>query len=194
MNDAAGLLHNLGYCAILPDTNLLNMKTRMLVAVSLCLAIAARAQTDSLLHDPLPTTKEEFKASEPMVINTVNYLETTPIDKQGDGWKVQAGLLTRWLTNAPEVTVDINEKTCQFIKKNQELMFVFMGGWTRYVLQNGYSKDAIQGNVAGIRSAIKVYKAGNGLRKDKEMEKLIKLDESGGLESWVVTQLGGQKG
>ena len=67
-------------------------------------------------------------------------------------------------------------------------------GWTRYVLQNGYSKDVIQGNVAGIRSAIKVYRLGNGLKKDKEMEKLIKLDESAGLESWVVTQLGGQKG
>jgi hypothetical protein len=57
---------------------------------------------------------------------------------------------------------------------------------TRYVLQNGYSRDKVQANVAGIKSAIKVYKLGNGLKKDKEMDKLIKLDDGGGLEAWVV--------
>jgi hypothetical protein len=170
------------------------MKNRVLLMACICLAVGAKAQTDSLLQNPLPTTKEEFTASEPRVIHTINYLETTPIDKQGDDWRAQAGILTAWLTKAPEVTVDINEKTTPFIKKNPELLFIYIGGWTRYVLQNGYSKDPVQGNVAGIKSAIKVYKLGNGLKKDKEMEKLIKLDESGGLEAWVLAQLGGQKG
>jgi len=65
-----------------------------------------------------------------------------------------------------------------------------MGGWTRYVLQNGYSKDRVLGTVAGLRSAIKAYKMGNGFKKDKEMERLIKLDEGNGLEGWVREQLG----
>jgi hypothetical protein len=154
------------------------------------LSMGVRAQTDSLLHNPLPSTKEEFTASEPNVINTVNYLETTPIDKQGDAWRMQAKLLVGWITNSPQVTVEMNEKVMPFSKRNPELMFVFMGGWTKYVLQNGYSKNKLQSNVAGIRSAIKVYKAGNGLKKDKEMDKLIKIDDSGGLEAWVAGQLG----
>ncbi|HVS98197.1 MAG TPA: hypothetical protein VHE54_16995 [Puia sp.] len=170
------------------------MKIPSLLTVALSLSIAATAQADSLLGNPLPTTKEAFTASEPRVLNTINFLETTPIDKQGDEWRAQAKLLTDWLTNAPEVTIDINARTTPFIKKNPELLFVFMAGWTRYVLQNGYSKDPVQGNVAGIRSAIKVYKAANGLKKDKEMDRLIKVDENGGLEAWVVEQLGGQKG
>jgi hypothetical protein len=169
------------------------MKIRLLLMTCLSLSIGVRAQTDSLLHDPLPATKEEFRASESRVINTVNYLETTPIDKQGDAWRIQARLLMAWLTNSPEVTIDINAKTVSFAKKNPELMMVFMGGWTRYVLQNGYSKDMIQGNLAGIKSAIKVYKLGNGLKKDKEMDRLIKLDDSAGLEAWITAQLS-QKG
>ena len=44
--------------------------------------------------------------------------------------------------------------------------------------------------VAGVRSAIKFYKAGNGLKKNKEMEKVIKIDDGGGLEGWVTEQLG----
>ncbi len=169
------------------------MKIRLLFVICLSFCIGVNAQTDSLLRNPLPTTKEEFTASEPRVINTVSFLETTPIDKQRDLWTVQAALLMAWLTNAPEVTVEMDAKTTTFIKKNPELIMVFMGGWTRYVLQNRYSKDKVQGNLAGIKSAIKVYKLGNGLKKDKEMEKLIKLDEAGGLEAWVAGQLG-QKG
>src|SRR5579863_3179643 len=169
------------------------MKIRLLLMACLSLSLGVRGQTDSLLHNPLPTTKEEFTASEPKVINTINYLETTPIDKQGEAWRAQASVLMAWLTNSPEVTVDIDSKTVTFAKKNPELLMIFMGGWTRYVLQNGYSRDKIHANVAGIKSSIKVYKLGNGLKKDKEMDKLVKLDDSGGLEAWVAGQLG-QKG
>lgn len=166
------------------------MKIRLLVIGCLLCSTLANAQTDSLLQAPLPNSKEEFTASEPKVINTVNFLETTPIDKQGDAWRLEAALLTAWLTNSPEVTIEMDSKTITFAKKNPELLLVFMGGWTRYVLQNGYSKDKVQGNLAGIRSAIKVYKAGNGLKKDKELDKLIKLDDGGELEGWVAGRLG----
>jgi hypothetical protein len=165
------------------------MKIRLLLITCLSFSIGVRAQTDSLLQNLLPTNKEEFTASEPRVIKTVDFLETTPIDKQGDAWRIQAALLMAWLTNSPEVTIEMDAKTVTFAKKNPELMMIFMGGWTRYVLQNGYSKDKVQANLAGIKSAIKVYKLGNGLKKDKEMERLIKLDESGGLEAWVSGQL-----
>ena len=64
-----------------------------------------------------------------------------------------------------------------------------MGGWTKYCLENNYSKDNLKGNLAGIRSAIKVYKLGVGLKKDKEMQKLIDLEDKGELEKWVNDQL-----
>ena len=37
------------------------------------------AQTDKLL-ETVPQTKEEFIATEPLVINTINWLEDTPMD------------------------------------------------------------------------------------------------------------------
>ena len=161
----------------------------LLFASLLAVATSVTAQTNDLLSSPLPQTKEEFTKSEPNVINTVNYLEVTPIDKQGDQWRAQAALLTAWLTNSPEVNIDLNANVVTFAKKNPELMIVFMGGWTKYALQNNYSIDKVQCSMAGIRSGIKVYKAGNGLKKDKEMEKLIALDDKGGLEDWVKERL-----
>jgi hypothetical protein len=167
------------------------MRTHLLLfAGLLALSAGAAAQTDTLLHNPLPKTKEEFTASEPGVIRTVNYLENTPIDKQSVAWRAQAKLFVAWLTSSPQVTIDVDERTTRIAQRNPEMLIIFMGGWTRYVLQNGYSKDRVQGIVAGLRSAIRAYKMGNGFKRDKEMEKLIQLEEGNGLEDWVREQLG----
>jgi len=136
------------------------------------------------LLDAVPKTEEEFVASEKKVLATIDWLETTPFDTEKDKRKKQNALLIAWLTNSPTVTLEINAGVLTFTEKNSELMITFMGGWTRYCLQNNYSKDAVQGSLAGIRSAIKVYK-NQSLKKDKELEKLIDLDKKGELESWV---------
>src|SRR5690242_12202372 len=126
-----------------------------------------------LLSD-LPTTKEEFVASEQKVLATINWLETTPFDKEEEKRTKQKALLVAWITNSPTVTLEINMDVVTFTKKNPDLLIIFMAGWTRYCLQNNYSTDNIQGSLAGIKSSIKVYK-NLSLKKDKEMDKLIEL-------------------
>ncbi len=78
-----------------------------------------------------------------------------------------------------------------FMKKNPILLIVFMGGWTKYSLLNSYSKDAVNCNVAGIKSAIAYYNTtlSNGLKKDKELEKLSELESNGTLANWVSDRL-----
>ena len=123
------------------------------------------------------------------MIATVNWLENTPLDQEADKRQIQKALLIAWITNAPTVTLEINASVLTFTKKNSELIVFFMGGWTKYSLENNYSTDSIKCNMAGITSAIKVYKKGIGLKKDKEMEKLIELEDKGELEKWVIGKL-----
>lgn len=147
------------------------------------------AQTDKLL-ETVPKTKEEFTASEPLVINTINWLEDTPLDQEPDKRQEQSSLLIGWISGSPQVTVKLEEKMMPFMKKgNEQLMLIFMGGWTKYCLQNNYSRDDVQCNLAALHSTIKVYKKGLGLKKNKEMEKLIALDVKGQLEQWVKDNL-----
>lgn len=162
----------------------------LLLTGSILCTHSLSAQTDKLL-ETLPKAKEEYAASEPYVINTVNWLEDTPLDQEADKRQTQNMLLIAWITNAPEVTITLDQKMTPFIKKkgNEVLLVIFMGGWTKYCLQNSYSKDPVQCNLAGIRSAIKVYKKGVGLKKSKDMEKLIGLDDKGELEQWVKDNL-----
>jgi hypothetical protein len=150
-------------------------------------AITSQAQQTDLLSD-VPETKEQFIASEKNVLATINWLENTPVKNDEEKHQEQYALLLAWITNSPTVTIEVNADLISFSKKNSELLMMFMAGWIRYALQNNYSKDQVQGTLAGIRCAAKVYKAG-GLKKDKEMQKLIDLDEKGELEKWVIEML-----
>ena len=165
-----------------------NSKVLLLLALSTSLSFAARSQDDKML-DSLPQTREEFVRSEKAVINTVNWLENTPVDQQTELRSQRKAQLIAWITNSPTVTLEINEKLVPFIKKNPELLIIFMGGWTKYSLENSYSKDPVQCNLAGIESAIKVYKLGVGVKKDKAMDKLVGLAQQGNLAQWVKDQL-----
>lgn len=67
-----------------------------------------------------------------------------------------------------------------------------MGGWTKFVLENPkYQKDLVKGNLAGLKSVINVYENNkdNAMKKDKSVEKLVKLNKKGELENWVKEQL-----
>ena len=56
-----------------------------------------------LLSD-LPITKEEFIASEKKVLATIDWLETTPFEKEEEKRLKQKALLVAWITNSPPIT------------------------------------------------------------------------------------------
>jgi hypothetical protein len=163
----------------------MNKLKAVITVLFFCFSINTQAQE---LLTKLPETKEQFIESEKNVLATIDWIENNPIKEDGAKRKEQYALLVAWLTNSPTVTLEINANVLTFTKKNSELLILFMAGWTRYCLTNNYSKDITQGCLAGIKSAIKVFKSGD-LKKDKEMQKLVDLDEKGELEIWVSEQL-----
>ncbi len=138
----------------------------------------------SELLSELPSSPSEFKASEKNVIASIEWLENTPINEQRKTRDFQNAALLAWITNSPTVTIELNGDILNFIKKNPDLLIIFMGGWTRYSLQNNYSKDVVPGTLAGLRSVIKVYKTGL-LKKDKSLQMYVDLEEKGELETYV---------
>lgn len=166
----------------------MNLLKPIVTSLLLIITLSAFAQQQAELLSELPKTKEEFVKSEPNVLATIDWLENTPVNEEKDKHKVQYALLLGWLSNSPTVTVTLNSKVLTFTKKNEELLMFFMAGWTRYALENDYSKDIEKGSLAGIRSVIKVYQKG-GLKKDKNIQKLIDLDEKGELEAWVAKKM-----
>jgi hypothetical protein len=167
------------------------MKTlKHILALLLLISVYSNsfAQDQELLAE-LPKTKEEFVQSEKKLLASINWLENTPLDQDKEKHQQQYALLTAWLTNSPTVTITVNSNVLTFTKKNSPLIMFFMAGWTKYVLENNYSTDETKGNIAGVRCAMRIYKKGVGLKKDKAMDKLVELEDKGELEKWVTDQL-----
>ncbi len=94
------------------------------------------------------------------------------------------------MSGTPDVSIEIRAEIVNFYDENKDLLTLFVGGWTKFALENPAIKDdVVKGNVAGLKSAIKVYKKGISITKSPAMEKLVKIDEKNGLEQWVKKQL-----
>lgn len=165
-----------------------------LISILVSLSSQAFAQTADLLTTLPDSTRESFVKTEPQFINSVNWLEKTPVNVDKDRRTLQSALVLAWIINTPTLTVILNANVFPYTKKNPELIVTFLGGYAKYLIANSNvdSKDPMQvhkGNIAGTKSVIAFYQAGNGLKKDKKIEKIIELDKNGGLEAWVKEQL-----
>src|SRR5438876_12376245 len=108
---------------------------KFLYFIFLLLICSKTFSQDNGLLDSLPTTKEGFIKSEPALINTINWLENTPLDQESDKRKLLNATFIGWVTNSPTVTVEVNSKITPMSKKNPDLLIIFMGGWVKYSLQ-----------------------------------------------------------
>lgn len=164
------------------------MPSKLIMTVCLLLVLSTVKAQDIVLPE-LPSTKEQFASSEKDVIAAAKWLETTPIGTNMDQrTKVNAWVLA-WLTNSPTVTIEVKDFVTKLFNKNPQLMLVWMAGYTRYVLENSYSKDEVKGNTAGLKSVIACYNLGGDVKKDKELTRIIDKDKEGKLEEWVKESL-----
>ena len=90
----------------------------------------------------------------------------------------------RWLTGSPYVTLEIGPIATKLAKKNPDLLINYMGGWALAALENP-ELSTEGGNLAGVRTVYEYVKAGNAVKLDGTLKKLIKAGDAGELEAWI---------
>lgn len=156
----------------------------LLLAIFFACTVPAQAQDGTDLLKTLPKTKKEFVASEPKLLQAIDWLEQNPVRENDDARTVRNAYVIAWLTNSPTVTVEVNASVFAWGDKNPQLLGVFLGGWARYSIRNNYSKDVVAGSTAGLRSVINCYKLGGDVVPAPELDKIKDLDDAA-LEQWV---------
>ncbi len=132
--------------------------------------------------------KKEFKSSEPNFVASVNWIENTAFDEDAEMHEQQYALIVGWMSDSPDVTITLNGYVLDYIRVNKDLLAFFMGAWGKYSIENGYSNDLFQCNLAAVRSMINIYKTGK-MKTDSKMQELVDLDAGGKLEDWVKIQI-----
>jgi hypothetical protein len=150
------------------------------------IALGLHAQDYQIPKNYTLNKTEDYAKYEPDVIKSFNWLMETPVNTQTDKRKEACAFLIKWISGSTVVTVDLKENIVNFTKSNPELLIIFMGGWSKYALETKDFSNKVNGNMAGIESVITYYTKNKGnLKKDKNIEKYIKMKEKGTLQDYV---------
>ncbi len=131
---------------------------------------------------------EDYAEQHEKVIEVVNHLENIPADiYQGERKKAAAYLMT-WLQGSPDVTVTVESYAAPYMGYGETLV-IFMGEYAKQVIQQPEA-EALTLHVAAMESVINYYRDNIDVYgRNKDFDKLAKLQEKGKLEKYIGKQL-----
>jgi hypothetical protein len=130
---------------------------------------------------------EDFTKYEADILKSIDWLTNTPIQNQPKKRKEINDFVLVWLTGSPNVSIEIKTEIVNFMDPNPQLLMIFMCGWTKYSIETKDYNNKIIGNQKGIETVIDFYiKNKEYLKKDKNVEKYIKMKDKGTLEEYII--------
>jgi hypothetical protein len=151
------------------------------------LAIHVFSQEFEVPKNYVFSKKEDFTKYEADILKSIDWLTSTPIQTQPEKRKEVNTFVMAWLAGSPDVSVEIKTEIVNFIDPNPELLMIFMCGWTKYSIETKDYKNKIVGNQKGIDAVIHFYTRNKeNLKKDKNVEKYIKMKDKGTLEEYIT--------
>ena len=162
------------------------MKKTFSILIFSFLALNLVAQEFEVPKNYILKQKEDFSKYENEVLKGIDWLIQTPLNAQPEKRKEINTFVMTWLTGSPNVTIDIKPEIVSFIEPNADLIMIFMCGWTKYSLETKDYSNRIKESQKGVEAVIEFYiKNKENLKKDKNVEKYIKLKEEGKLEDYI---------
>lgn len=125
----------------------------------------------------------DYTKYEADILKGIHWLTNTPIQEQAAKRKDVNAFVMKWITGSPNVSVEINSDVAKFTEANPDLLIIFMCGWTKYSLETKDYTNRNMGYLKGIEAVVDFYsKNKENLKKDKDVEKYVKMKEKGTLE------------
>jgi hypothetical protein len=135
-----------------------------------------------------PAEKTDFIKFKDDFINATNWIENTPFDEQKESRFATGRFVFLYLMSSPDVDAVMDNTVLQISGKNSSLMTVYLGSYARLAFESPKGKqDHLKCAMTALKSVIKFYKTNldKGLKKDKNIVKLIAADEKNELEKWI---------
>jgi uncharacterized protein YxeA len=162
-------------------------KILIIITVIIAFGFTASAQTYQVPTNYVLKEKGDYGKYEQDVISTIDWLQDTPWAAETQKRDDAKAFFMKWLEGSPNVNIEINKAVGNLCTKNPELFGSFMGGYTKYALQNKTAFNKDKANEAGIKAIISKYISETDHKKNSDVEKLIKVDKEGKLASWITT-------
>lgn len=133
--------------------------------------------------------QEDYKKYEQDILNAINWTQETPLREQESKRKEINAFLIKWMSGSPTVSIELSQDLVPFMD-SAECLMSFMNGWTKYSLENNYSKDKVECAFAATNHTINFYKKNKKeLGRISSIEKLIKKKKKERLKSYLISML-----
>jgi hypothetical protein len=160
------------------------LKTSMLLFILLGF-INLKAQTFEVPKKYEFKSADDYSRYEKDIIEAAKWLKATPFDQEVDKRKEVSAFVVQWINGSPTVNVEITPSIIDFENRNTGMLLLYMASSAKYVLENNYSKNMRAKHKAALEDMIWAYKSGFGIKKDRNMERLISFYDENRLEEWI---------
>jgi hypothetical protein len=166
------------------------MKKLILLTLFALGAATVHAQTFEVPQNVKFEKAADYARYEKEVIQAVNWLASNAPDNESAKRKEVSAFLLMYLTGTPDVSIEINAEIITFMESSPDMLMLFMGGWAKHTLENN-DKDIVNGNLAGLKAVTSYYtNFSSELKKDKNIEKFVKMESKGKLKDFVEKKVG----
>jgi hypothetical protein len=127
----------------------------------------------------------DFKLADSAVLQTANFLLSTPID-QNVNMRLKAGhFVMKWMQGTPDYTFSLEQNAIKYLSDNVDLMLLYMTSMAKYSLE-AKSDDAKVTTINGVKILLNyINNPANDVKKDKNLKKLSDANDKGNLEGFL---------
>ena len=163
------------------------MKAIQAIIILTTISFGLFAQEFEVPKDYKFQTAKDYDYYEGDIIKCFDWLMKTPVNEQTDKQRDANAFLVAWISGSPKVKIVIKEEIVTFMDENSpSLLFIFMGGWSKYSLESKQFDNKVEGNFRGVESVIEFYTRNKGnIPRSKAVEKYIKMKEKGELRAFI---------
>lgn len=153
------------------------MKHLLILSFFALLGYSTIAQTVDFTVPKSAVLKKDadFVKYESDIMKCIDWFEATPQSVDPKKRKSANSFFIAWLSGTSKVRVEINEKVVSFANQQPELLVYFMAGWVKYALLNqDIDITNVESTYEGLLFALKYYEKGNDVKRNKDVDALVK--------------------
>jgi len=158
------------------------MLRKILLPILLVICTISFAQKQILPEDLVLDERFNYDKYTSYVVPAVNWLQTTPIDSDRIQRRRLNNFIMLWLQKNNQVIVNMPEYLIRFQNANNDLYFLYSGGWMKYALE---TKDTAKRNcfMAAVKSVLDFYAANPTVKRTDFVDNVYDVYKRGKLET-----------
>lgn len=132
-------------------------------------------------------TTRDFKRDEDLVLRTLQWLTTTPLNEE-IAIRGKANLFVmEWICGSPRIMIEIDSDKLPFYIDYPDLLFPYIHGVAQCKLTKNTTCNELQAAVSGFKCVAYMIREDDALKKIKALQPIVKASKKDKMESYVQT-------